>query len=183
MTKKTAIDKLVQQLATIDRDYAPKTGGELQRRLFQEHLRRMLLWGDKLGADYWYQFNIVKYIVPENKFPEEIQQKLLTIDGLSIRMLATFPYMVHWTLVADLPEVQAYQLPDPYAPLLLIYRQGAWFLTEQKYIELYLGHNLIESPQPSRRRFEGVAPFIDFDKSIFDVIEMDVKLGSTVIDE
>ncbi len=183
MTRKTAIDKLVQQLLTIDRHNAPKTGGELQRLLFQEHLRRMLLWGDKLGADYWSQFDIVKYVVPEHKFPEEIKQKLREIRGLPGRMKFTFYYMVNWALVADLPEVQACQLPDPYAPLLLIYRQGASFLTEQQHIDLYLGRYFIGFLRPSRKRFEGVAPFIDFDKSIFDVIEMDVKLGGTVIDE
>jgi len=103
-----------------------------QLALFGEYLRRFALWAHALD---WEDAHPIGSDLPGRLVPGGqaapvnttlMQQTLRTLGNTSVyeRMLLT--RMLNWAAVADEPTVQAYNLPDPYEPLLMFYERGGW---------------------------------------------------------
>jgi hypothetical protein len=103
-----------------------------QLALFSEFLRRMGVWCVALG---WHDAHPIASDLPARLVPDVratpvnatlMQQTLRTLGKTSVyeRMLLT--NVLNWAAVAGFEAVQAYDLPDPYEPVLWFYERGGW---------------------------------------------------------
>lgn len=103
-----------------------------QLALFSEFLRRMGLWCMALD---WHDAHPIASDLPGRVVPDMraapvnatlMQQTLRTLGNTSVyeRMLLT--HVLNWAAIAGEDAVQAYDLPDPYEPLLWFYERGGW---------------------------------------------------------
>ena len=103
-----------------------------QLALFGEYLRRFGLWCKRLD---WLDAHPVASDLPGRLMPAAqaapvnttlMQQTLRTLGKTSVyeRMLLT--RVLNWAAVVESNAVRAYNLPDPYEPLLMFFERGGW---------------------------------------------------------
>jgi hypothetical protein len=130
--------------------------------LMKEHLRRMLLWKKALKIELWPFENLARYFV---EFPqlerEHIMEQLKSVSFPNGSVTATCMAFILWSLIEKREAVQAYQLPNPYEPLIRMYELGGWFSREQNMIDLWNCFGETENLTLAPNQYDTTLPFID----------------------
>ncbi len=104
--------------------------------LFQEYLHRMSLWSKAINhPELWPFYDLSSYLYAPQKAKEYqiIQLKQhLTKFPLNRLVKHTCEWYLSWSFIAD-EMTKKYQLPDPFAPLILMYERGGTFYTEHGF--------------------------------------------------
>jgi hypothetical protein len=133
--------------------------------LMKEYLRQMLLWKKALKIEQWPFDSLARYFVKLSLLERnQILQQLQKVSFPNGHVAATCMAFILWSQIENRDDVQVYQLPNPYEPLIRMYELGCWFSKEQNMIDLWnlLGEseNLILSPH----HYDTTLPFIDLDE-------------------
>ncbi len=170
--------------ATIDRiSHIDWENGRIYRPshvpLTQEYLRRILMWkkATKCSETFgdWPHLDIAKCLHPELELPERIRIQVADVLGQSIDDISFCYCFIRWIMVKENDEVQAFNLPDPFEPIMLSFERGNRFSD-------YMGRNFKKElsievkhvPNPSGRGgrvrihifqtdpdlYDGVVPFV-----------------------
>ena len=96
--------------------------------LLQEYLRRAARWAQALGLDLdapssFYAALGVAPAVPEKLLDQIVEHTEPAFYWAKIACV----WYIYWVSIADQPQVRAYDLPNPYEPLLRIYERGGSF--------------------------------------------------------
>lgn len=102
-----------------------RQGRHSQLELLREYMRRSALWSHSLQVGGWPFFDIAGGVNPEIRAPEEVVEEVLggLPDFSTYHVLKTVEWILHFSVLKDSGEVLP-GLPDPYAPLLLVYERG-----------------------------------------------------------
>jgi hypothetical protein len=104
-------------------------------KLMREYLRRAACWAEAVGAeDAWPFFDIARRVDPEARASSDVEAELEdflwnTIGRRSLE--ETCRGAVRWPALRSRASLQLPDLPDPYAPLLLMYERGGGFSVEE----------------------------------------------------
>jgi hypothetical protein len=136
--------------------------------LVEEYLRRSVLWAKALkDMDSWPFFDVALHILPEAQIPEHLINQV--IDKLSVDLWVEriCKLYLHWAYLKDQPEITAFNLPDPYEPLIRLYERGGRFTTEHGF--LYVG--LADVPRRDWRKYDLPNPIVALDDASLDQLD------------
>ncbi len=146
---------------------------ESHLKLAHEYLRRMALWATALGRqDHWPFFDVAIAMYLDIALPDELYQRLdqhLDEHYLYIIMRRVLRHALAWSMIKDDPHVHAFGLPDPYEPILLLYRRGGHFtLDKARFITSGFGSS---SPLATIDRYHRQVPVVALDQVTLDTID------------
>lgn len=134
MTAHEPVQKMLHRILAVQWVYPIHEGSSATltgTKLMQETLRRTLLWARALNQpDLWPLFDVPGRLLPEAKAHEPYLRYLDKQRFPNVFTWASAHWMLHWAEVEYRSEVQIYQLPAPYEPMLRMYESGAWFRRE-----------------------------------------------------
>jgi hypothetical protein len=151
----------------------PAEGGQAGLvALMREYLRRAALWAKQLHAtDQWPFFDVARQIAPEVRAEEAVVKRLeaaLQPFSLWPTIKKTCLWYLHWQrLKQDRAEtVAAYNLPEPFEPLIRFYERGGRFDTEHGFINV----DMVGIPARVRgwEAFDSPTPFVALDDRALD---------------
>lgn len=103
-----------------------------QLALFNEFLRRVGVWCNALN---WQDAHPIASDLPGRVVPGVratpvnatlMQQTLRTLGKTTVYERMVLTHALNWSAIADEPAVSAFNLPDPYEPLVQFYERGGW---------------------------------------------------------
>ncbi|MCA0453165.1 MAG: hypothetical protein LCI00_04240 [Chloroflexi bacterium] len=132
--------------------------------LMKEYLRRMLLWKKALKIDQWPFHGLSKHLYTFSPLETDyIYQQLQSVRFPNAHVAASCMAFILWSQIENRENVQAFNLPTPYEPLIRMYESGCWFSKEENMIDLW--NNLGESENMIliSKYYDTLIPFIDLD--------------------
>lgn len=112
--------------------------------LMKEYLRRLLLWKKALKIDQWPLYGLSRYFYTFSPLEtDSIHQQLQSVTFPNAHVAASCMAFILWSQIENRENVQAFNLPTPYEPLIRMYESGCWFSKEENMIDLW--NNLGES--------------------------------------
>jgi hypothetical protein len=134
--------------------------------LMREYLRRAALWARELDSEAaWPFFDIAALIAPDLEPPQELAEELeaLIYERVGWPTVQTCcRAAMRWAGLLDSGYRIPAGLPDPYAPLLLMFDRGGGFYTEHVFIELD-GASIMQKPMENYLSKEPVLASLDPD--------------------
>lgn len=160
--------------------------------LFYEYLRRLNLWTTSLDLFHmwwrvpyfsWWASDLGTALVPTVQVSLEIEDEMKEL----YTMQGQLKNAVKWAAACDQVDLVArYQLPDPYEPLLLMYRRDGEFYADGfaggslsiyssrvKVYERYEGYIMRELNKETLRH----TPYVELDERILDEIDAPLRVG------
>jgi hypothetical protein len=141
-------------------------------RLMREYLRRSAWWAQTLDAvAEWPFFDIAAHLAPEVHVPEGIARHLEDLISTRIgwpSVAGACRAALHWAALTDARIPTAYELDDPYEPLVLLFERGGGFTTEHGYIDL--GGSSI--PRGTWQDHLVAEPVVDLTQSTLDALDL-----------
>lgn len=106
--------------------------------LMKEYLRRMLLWKKALKVDQWPFNSFSEHFAKLTQLEgDKILHQLMTVSFPNARVAGACAAFVFWSHVENRQEVKAFELPNPYEPLIRMFELGCWFSVESNMIDLW----------------------------------------------
>ena len=137
------VREMLQRLTAVDwHDEYAFEKRKSRTALMREYLRRSAWWAQAVNAtDEWPFFDIAAHINPAVRANPELVGELEAFIANNIgfpSVAKTCVAALHWAALLATPGVRLPDLPDPFAPLLMMYERGGGFTTEHGFIEVGL---------------------------------------------
>lgn len=172
----TAIGSADEALRAItSMDWRPTGGNDAHSpsrlELMREHLRRVTLWeGHCTRPTSWPHANLPRAFDPSVPLPEEIHEELVEyFEGKSlfghIEMLSK--HIIHWAVVMERTQRPLPPLPDPYLPLLTLFKRGGEFPIEHRRATFWPWR----LPLEAREEYISDKPFVIIDDAALDSLD------------
>jgi hypothetical protein len=151
--------------------------------LFREYIRRLHMWERLLDSprSLW-RDDLAQKIHPEIRLEENhkvILSRLLVITYSFTHRLCA--YILEWANLRDhIDVVVQHQLPDPYEPLLWMFRRGGMIHDDKGYLEFWSG----QEPRGARWAPSWIKqqidtwteiPLVELNDAILDAIDAEAK--------
>lgn len=140
--------------------------------LMKEYFRRMSLWAKELGADkHWPFIPITHYIDPDIQLDDKTNLKIRQAKLPSVYMTIICRYHLLWEQIKNTGKVIGYELPEPYAPIILMIKRGTSFRREENMIDLSDWCHHPTTLYLFRSEYDWEEKFVELDEETLDAID------------
>lgn len=110
---------------------------DLLAMLFDEYVRRTILWSKKLNIDWSHPFvDYASLIDSEIRASNDLLDILKTRKTNNIIMNMLFEFMLHWDALRQSRETLLYFDPDIYEPLIKFYLRGGLIIRRNGGVDI-----------------------------------------------
>jgi hypothetical protein len=142
--------------------------------LIKEYMRRMALWANALNATkYWPFFDVIEQIDPSLSVPQTaLFQFEKSVQGKYLKSFVKWSgeWYLRWSAHNHEPQIAAYNLPEPYEPLIISYeRSGAFYVEHGKWLTTPGGTIHLRNWED----FNQPQPIVELDNLILDRLDLE----------
>jgi hypothetical protein len=148
----------------------PNSRDALNVLLFQEYLRRMFMWSQKLNCGKWPFFSVALCIGSQIELDQTLLNRFNKVRFPNPLVRTTCLDFLHWETIKDHTTVASIELPAPYDPLMLMYERGSDIRREENVVELYT-QDRMRAVWLIKSKYDRLEPFVELDEETLDRIE------------